>query len=146
MTDDRIREAQEGDLENVLNLLYQLSPQKEGERGGNLEEKYKGIIQDSNYHLAVYDKNGKIIGTAMLLVQRNLSHHGKPVGHIENVVTDISARGKGIGKKLISYLTEIAAQSNCYKVILNCSEDNSAFYEKCGFRRTGEVEMRRDFE
>ena len=46
----------------------------------------------------------------------------------------------------MKYLAEVGAQANCYKIILNCSEGNSEFYQKCGFRKTGELEMRLDID
>jgi glucosamine-phosphate N-acetyltransferase len=41
---------------------------------------------------------------------------------------------------LIEELTAVAKQQGCYKVILDCSESNQAFYEKCGLTRK-EVQM-----
>lgn len=35
---------------------------------------------------------------------------------------------------------EVCRQQGCYKVILDCSEANQAFYEKCGLTRK-EVQM-----
>lgn len=143
MEKEKIRKAEEGDLEQLCNLLHQLSPQKGDERKDAIEEEFRKIRADSNYRLVVYEDE-RIIGTAMLFVQRNLSHNGRAVGHIENVVTDKTARGKGIGKKLIDYLTEVAKKNNCYKIRLDCTKNNSGFYEKCGFRKTDEIEMRYD--
>ena len=31
-------------------------------------------------------------------------------------------------------LTELAIAAGCYKSILNCSEKNIGFYEKCGYK------------
>jgi glucosamine-phosphate N-acetyltransferase len=42
--------------------------------------------------------------------------------------------------RLVEELVAVAAQQGCYKVILDCSEDNQAFYEKCGLTRK-EVQM-----
>ena len=41
-----------------------------------------------------------------------------------------------MGKRIIEMLTEIGKQRGCYKVILDCSEKNAAFYEKCGYHET----------
>ena len=40
---------------------------------------------------------------------------------------------------------EFSANLGCYKVILDCSESNVAFYEKNGFKRYG-VAMRYDLD
>ena len=51
------------------------------------------------------------------------------------IVVDKNKRGLGLGFKIIKYLTDIAKEEKCYKVILNCSEENVTFYEKCGFKQ-----------
>lgn len=43
------------------------------------------------------------------------------------------AVGKGLGKGIIMYLTELAEKCGCYKVILDCDEHNTGFYAKCGY-------------
>jgi glucosamine-phosphate N-acetyltransferase len=142
-----IREAKIDDLNDVLNLVHQLSPLKEDQvvDKDKLRGIFEDIIHDSNYLFYVFEIEGRIVGCGSLLVQLNLSHGGKSYGHIENVVVDKNCRGKGVGKKLIEYLIEKAKFKNCYKVILNCEEHNAGFYGKCGLRETGEVEFRIDF-
>jgi hypothetical protein len=44
------------------------------------------------------------------------------------------------GRRLIEALLGVAQARGCYKVILDCSEANQAFYEKCGLTRK-EVQM-----
>ena len=41
--------------------------------------------------------------------------------------------GKGLGKGIINFLTDVARRSGCYKVILDCDESNTGFYRKCGY-------------
>lgn len=41
---------------------------------------------------------------------------------------------------MIASLVDVAEEEGCYKVILDCSEANAAFYEKCGMTRK-EVQM-----
>ena len=99
-------------------------------------------MDDENYFLCVFEDEGRVLGTALLLVQMNISQGGRPYSHIENVVVDKECRGKGAGKKMMDYLVEKARELDCYKILLNCGKDNIAFYEKCGFFDSGEVEMR----
>jgi glucosamine-phosphate N-acetyltransferase len=40
-----------------------------------------------------------------------------------------------LGKKVIEFLADHAYSMGCYKVILDCSLDNKALYEKCGFKQ-----------
>ena len=71
---------------------------------------------------------------------RGLFGLGGQCGHIEDVVTDAGARGGGLGRRIVEHLTGLARARGCYKVILDCAEDNAGFYAKCGFRRK-EVQM-----
>lgn len=142
------REAKKEDLNKILNLLSQLSPLSEEDKKVSEEEISKvmqKVIDDENHFLIVAEENGEIIGTGLLLIQLNLFHGGKFSAHIENVVTDENQRGKGIGKKIIEYLIKRAREKNCYKIILDCKKSNVPFYEKCGLKETGEVEMRISF-
>ena len=43
-------------------------------------------------------------------------------------------------RRLIEHLVAVAKERGCYKIILDCSEENAAFYSKAGFRRK-EVQM-----
>ena len=142
-----IRIAELRDLDNLLKLIFQLSAKKAEDENTSrviLERTLGGMLKNKDYVVAVYEQDNKLIGTATLIVQLNLSHGGRPYGHIENVVTDITYRGKGIGAQLVGFLVKKAKEVKCYKVILNCSVDNVPFYEKCSFHKTGEVEMRID--
>lgn len=145
--ENKVRAARLEDLVGIMPVLYQLSPKKEEDEKiseYNLKNAMFGILDSGNYHMAVYEDAGKVVGTATLLLQFNLTHGARPYGHIENVVTDSSYRGKGVGKALIDYLVDKAKRKGCYKVVLNCSDENVPFYQKCGFKKTSEVEMRLD--
>ena len=48
-----------------------------------------------------------------------------------------SGRGKGLGKRLMQHLTRIGGLLGCYKTILDCSEENSKIYERCGYTIKG---------
>lgn len=100
-----IRKACPEDLLDLIRFLYQLSPLKEWEvhpSHGKFEEVLAKINSDENNYLVVAENGGKIVGTATLLIQLNLTHEARPYGHVENVVVDETYRGRGIGRwKLI---------------------------------------------
>jgi glucosamine-phosphate N-acetyltransferase len=98
---------------------------------------------NKDMHVLVAEKYGKIIGTGSVLIEQKFLRGGGRVGHIEDVVVDNRSREKGTGRAIIDSLVEIAKEEGCYKVILNCSNENVPFYVKCGFRLT-ENEMRLD--
>ncbi|KAI4341967.1 hypothetical protein MLD38_026634 [Melastoma candidum] len=86
----------------------------------------------------------KIVATGSIFVERKFIRGCGKVGHIEDVVVDGSTRGLSLGKRVVSFLADHARSVGCYKVILDCSMDNRAFYEKCGFKQK-EVQMVRYF-
>lgn len=135
------------DLSSIVRILRQLKLDSidqhyDFDKGEIVLQK---IIKEENYYLLLAELNKKIVGTATMLIQNNLTHNGRPYAHIENVVTDQDYRKRGIGKLLLSELINVARSLDCYKVILNCSPENILFYQTVGFRLTGEIEMRLDF-
>lgn len=96
-----------------------------------------------NYFCIVIEDIEKniIIGTSTLLIELKFVHQCGKVAHIEDVVVHSSYRNQNLGKKLIEECIKIARENNCYKIILDCSEQNISFYEKCGFVQK-EIQMR----
>lgn len=76
--------------------------------------------------------NGRIVGSGTVFIERKFIHGCSSAGHIEDIVTHDSMRGKGLGKVLILTLTDLAKKGGAYKVLLSCAEKNVGFYEKCG--------------
>ncbi len=88
-------------------------------------------------------ENRKIVCSASLLFEQKFLRGGKKVGHVEDVVCDQNYRKRGLAKRVIQQLLGEAKQKkDVYKVILDCTEANSAVYAKMGFFVTGEVQMR----
>jgi glucosamine-phosphate N-acetyltransferase len=71
------------------------------------------------------------------LVETKLLHNFGKVGHIEDIVIHTDYRKHGLGKRMVHALTSISRELGCYKTILDCSEENSGFYEKCDFEIKG---------
>lgn len=152
-----IRLIQESDYnKGVVELLAQLTViDKQGVTEDRFREwcrilsgnpLHKTIVLEETSDLTnrVNNESNKIIGIATLFIEPKLIHNFGFVGHIEDVVVDNNHRNKRIGKKLLDSLSQMAKDQGCYKVILDCSEDNAPFYEKCGFKKHG-IEMRLNF-
>ena len=141
----KIRELKKSDVSldseffPILNQLSETVDWHELEFG-RLWDVYEN---DESMHVLVVEKYGKIMGTGTVFVEQKFLRGGGRVGHIEDVVVDNRSREKGVGKAIIDSLVEIARGTGCYKVILNCSNENVPFYIKCGFKLT-ENEMRMD--
>jgi glucosamine-phosphate N-acetyltransferase len=110
----------------------------------SFEQQYHRINQNINNHkIIVIIKDDAIIGTGTILIEPKMIHNCRNVGHIEDVVIFKKYQGCGFGKKLINELINIAKSENCYKVILNCSDEMRPFYEHLGFtQKNAEMEHR----
>lgn len=127
-----------------LDLLSQLT---EVNKENITFEKFSNFIKklNDNHKIIVIIHENKIVANGTLLIEDKIIHGISKVGHIEDVVVDSESRGLGLGKKIVTYMTDLAKENNCYKVILNCKEENCGFYQKCGYVRK-ETEMVQYFE
>jgi glucosamine-phosphate N-acetyltransferase len=127
-----------------LDLLSQLT---EVNKENITFEKFSNFIKNlsNNHKIIVIVYENKIVANGTLLIEDKIIHGISKVGHIEDIVVDSESRGSGLGKKIVSYMTNLAKENNCYKVILNCKEENSGFYQKCGYVRK-EIEMVKYFQ
>lgn len=80
-------------------------------------------------------QDGRIVGTASLLLELKFIHKGGRVGHIEDVAVHKDHQRKGIGTALVAHCTQEAKKLGCYKVILNCFERLVPFYTRIGYHR-----------
>lgn len=103
-----------------------------------------GKIKSQGTRIFVAEKDGLVIGTITLLIEQKFLRNGAKAGHIEDVATRKGYEGIGVGSALIQRAIEVARSAGCYKVILDCSKDNIAFYEKNGFLQN-EIGMKRAF-
>ena len=99
---------------------------------------------DQYFTVVITDKSQAVVAVGTVLIERKLIHECGLVGHIEDIAVDKTQQGKKLGLRLINALTAIGKSQGAYKVILDCSDHNVAFYEKCGYVRAG-VEMSMKF-
>jgi len=124
------------DIGGILELYKQLNGSNEIEFNA---EEANGIwdnIEKSDIKYFIAKEDGKIIGSCYICIIPNLTYNGKSIGYIENVITDINRRRKGIGKKLMEMAIGYAREKNCYKVVLQSGVKRTEahkFYEKTGF-------------
>ncbi|KAB1434497.1 GNAT family N-acetyltransferase [Candidatus Galacturonibacter soehngenii] len=133
-----IREMQERDLDGLLELYMQLHDNEKPKPSKNLNKLWKQMIEDKNYHIVVAIEDEKIVSTCVLVIIPNLTHQQRPYALIENVVTDINYRKKGLATACLEYAKEVAITKNCYKImLLTGAKDESTlrFYETAGFNQ-----------
>ena len=129
-----IRGLKNEDLENgFLTTLDSLRQTSNIEK--NIANKIFDKIENNPDQIIVVALiEGKVVGSATLLLESKFIHNGGIVGHIEDVVVDKNYQGQKIGEKIIKYLLEFAKTKRCYKTILDCVDDVKPFYEKLGFK------------
>ncbi|CAO1625970.1 unnamed protein product [Parajaminaea phylloscopi] len=99
----------------------------------------KEKLPDSYYPIVIVDRQSdRLVAVGTLFVEVKFLRGNARAGHIEDIAVDKSQQGKGLGKTIIAALTALSEEAlGCYKVFLDCSEANTAFYEKCGYKYAG---------
>ena len=103
------------------------------------KERFIEIFNNSSLHSDIYilEYNNTLIATATLLYETKFIFNTCIVGHIEDVCIKTEYRKHGLGKYIISKVVDIAKENKCYKVTLDCADDNVDFYIKCNFEKRG---------
>lgn len=136
MVDITIRELEEKDLDNgFLESMDSLKLASNLDRD-NAKKIFEKIDSNSNHYVYVAILDGRIVGSTTMIIEPKFIHDGGNVAHIEDVVVSKEYQGKGIGELLMRSLLDLAKDSNCYKIILDCSDEIKPFYEKIGFKKT----------
>lgn len=136
-----IREAEESDLSDVMDLYAQL-----GQDNGDVlpvsdAMKIFGKMKTyPDYRLYVATYGGKAVGSFTLLIMDNLAHMGAPSAVLEDVVVMESLRGKGVGTEMMAFAGTLARAKGCYKLAFSSNRNRTrahGFYEKLGFEKHG---------
>ncbi|CDF35510.1 unnamed protein product [Chondrus crispus] len=136
MAEIRIRavEAEDGD-NGFFKILSQLTHAPVVPRAKFAELVRKERADGSRTTIVAVTAEGSVVATGAVMMEHKYIRGGGICGHIEDIVVDSEFRKAQLGKKIISKLVEISREKGCYKVILDCAEDNAPFYEKCGFEK-----------
>ena len=132
-----IREIEKGDYDKGhLELYKQLTHINPENISRSMYNNFVEKLNESHM-IFVLVHNDSIVGSGTIIIEDKLIRDISRVGHIEDIVVDGNCRGSGYGKKIIEYLIEYSKKMGCYKVILDCSNSNQEFYEKCGLTLNG---------
>ncbi|WVR09169.1 hypothetical protein IAU60_006231 [Kwoniella sp. DSM 27419] len=124
------------DVLSVLTAAPSLSPQTYAQTFNEMK-----ACANTYFVIVILDKaSDRIVGSGSIIVERKFLRSAGLVGHIEDIAVSKSAQGRKLGLRIINALEEIGRARGCYKIILDCSEKNIPFYEKCGFKHK-EYEM-----
>jgi GNAT superfamily N-acetyltransferase len=139
-----VRRAARTDLDGLLARYEELAADKVTAAPGELaasEPLLGEILADPRRELAVAAVDGRLVGTADLLVVPNLTHRGEPWAIVENVIVTGAARRTGVGRALMGHLIEFARTAGCCKLQLVSGkhrEEAHSFYRSMGLEAVAE--------
>ncbi|MFA6505042.1 MAG: GNAT family N-acetyltransferase [Treponemataceae bacterium] len=129
------REPTQADLSSMLELYKQLNPNDPELKSADALEIWGRISENQSIKYFIAVDGSDVVATCFIAVLPNLTRSGRPIGFIENVVTDAGHRKLGIGKKVMEMAIDYARRNNCYKAILqsgNKRTEAHRFYEAIG--------------
>lgn len=136
---EKVRFIKDDELEKLLALYHFLNPEDPVLIiDDELRRYWNSILSDPNLYYLVVEEDGMIVSSCALAIIKNLTRSARPYGLIENVVTHENYRNRGYGTAVLKKAIAVAAEHNCYKVMLMTSrkeESTLRFYEKAGFDR-----------
>ena len=131
-----VREIQENELNELLELYIHLHETDIPEQSKTLADTWETIINDKNHHIIVAEENGKLVSSVVCVIIPNLTRNVRPYAFIENVVTHSDYGKQGYATACLNYARDIAKKENCYKMmLLTGSKDESTlnFYKQAGY-------------
>lgn len=134
-----IREANQNDLNEILQLYLFLHETSIPEESEHLRKTWNQMINDENHHLIINEVDGKIVASCVCVIIPNLTRNVRPYAFVENVVTHGDYRRKGYATACLDYAKEIAKENNCYKMMLltgSKKESTLNFYRNAGYNST----------
>ena len=136
-----VRKMQNADLSRILQLLAddelgQLRETLQTIPHDDYLRAFTVIDNDPNQYLAVFEKNGDIIGCLQISFIPGLSRRGALRGQIESVRVAANVRGKGYGTLMMAWAIEKCREQECSLVQLTSDKTRKnaqSFYQELGF-------------
>ncbi len=144
MTDLVIRPATATDVPSIVAMLVDDEIGAGREKPDDLtpyRAAFEAIDADPNNLLVVAEHNGEVVGTLQLTIIPGLSRIGSTRGLVEGVRVAASARGTGLGTKLMEWSIEESRARGCVIVQLTSDKarlDAHRFYDRLGFTNSHE--------
>lgn len=130
-----IREIQQNDFRKGYMFLLSNFTMIGNIKENDFNNQLNMIQNNPNHKIYVLEENNRIIGTITVIIEPKLIHNLNRVAHIEDLIIDNNYKNKGYGSLLLNNCIEYAKNRKCYKVILNCDEEITSFYERNGFHK-----------
>ena len=111
------------DIERIIDLRYKVLRQQWNQpRDTGTDD-----LEETSVNAFIKNANGDIIACARLQENEN------KVGQIRFMAVDDSQQGKGLGKKIVSYLENKGKELGLKKIELQARENAVEFYKNSGY-------------
>lgn len=136
-----IRKAKIGDLNAITDLAMKLWPcHEESELAANLAQ----ILEKSDAAFFLAQQDGRNVGFAQCQLRRDYVEgtESSPVGYLEGIFVEETARGQGVAKALISACENWAKENGCREFASDCELSNDAslaFHLALGFEEANRI-------
>ena len=130
----QIRALTVDDMESLSALYYQFW--NEVSDVPKMKASFHAMQSDEAYILLGAEEAGKLVGSVMGIVCRELYGDCAPFLVLEDMIVDQNYRKQGVGKLLFRELEKRAVLKGCAQVILvtdTSRKDAQGFYESMGF-------------
>ena len=129
-----IRPVKIDELDELAELYRELAGK--GTDPGKMKKHFEWMQSNPDYIVLGAKGAGELIGSLMGIVCQDIVGECRPFMVIENVIVSRRYRRRGIGKRLMRKIEEIARERNCYYIMfVSKSQRGEAhrFYESLGY-------------
>lgn len=131
-----IRQAEPKDRATLEELYRILMP--DDDRIQVVEERIEQIRGDANNFIFVCERDGRVLGTALLHLCLDPMYGFRPFAVIENVIVDPYSQAGGVGRELLTHIEQCCREANCTEILIMSSlhrTEAHSFFEKLGFQQ-----------
>lgn len=129
-----IQLASASDLVSLANLFEELVGVKTDIT--KMRDQFYRIQSNPDYVVLVAKEKDSVVGSVMGIICHDLVGNCNPFMVLENVIVRSHLRGKGIGRRLMGRIEEIAIQYKCNYIMFVSRNDRKnahKFYESVGY-------------
>lgn len=131
-----IRFAQKKDIPLILEFIKELATYEKIQDSITISEKilYEHLFQKKYAEVLIAELQKNPIGFALFFYSYS-GYQGKPSIYIEDLFIKEMFRGRGYGKKILSFIANLALERNCGRVewcVFNWNKKAITFYNSTG--------------
>ena len=132
----QVRLIAESELPDLLRLYAYLNRDEAPPLQQVAAEAWREICSNPRYRYVGAYVADKLVSSCAVTIVPNLTRGARPYGVIENVVTHVEYRRKGLGRAVLRKALDCCWSVGCYKVMLATGRRDDAidrFYSAAGF-------------